>query len=251
MPADDNFKQAIKDLDLNRQERTLYQRHLFNLWGPGGVNNPDGSRSTLYQAVQEHNGKYYNIPTVWNGKREVEKWTRPSDGKVFDVPNKKALANVEKEGWDKFPAYDDPNTADKRYEQMHNYMEKDTGAFFDVMSPRVELNPPNQKMATLVQDPRYGSNDINELISERGNEGQGTNTRKPDINELDNYYNGPQQERFDKPYLFDGKDHNPSTAPPTGAEKREPLPSQFYPPTPGDNEEYPARYNLNIDYNLG
>ena len=79
--------------------------------------------------MQEHNGQYYNIPTVWNGKREVEPWTRPSDGKTFDVPNTTALQNVEKEGWEKFPAYPTPDDADERYDQMHGFMERDTEDF--------------------------------------------------------------------------------------------------------------------------
>lgn len=121
-----NFDDANEALEFTPQEASLYQRHLSNLNGPGGVDNPDGSRSSLYQAVQEHNGKFYNIPTVWDGKREVEPWTRPSDGKTFDVPNATALKKVEKEGWDKFPSYKTPEEADQRYDQMHHFMEQDT-----------------------------------------------------------------------------------------------------------------------------
>lgn len=127
-----NFAQAMKDLQLTPQEQALYRRHLSNLWGNGGVDNADGSRSTLYQSVQEHNGKYYNIPTVWDGKIETEKYTRPSDGKQFDVPNATALANVEKAGWDKFPSYDNPDTADERYGKMHGYLEKDASDYFNM-----------------------------------------------------------------------------------------------------------------------
>lgn len=125
------FKQANEALNLNQQEGDLYKRHLFNLYGSGGVDNPDGSRSSLYQAVQEHEGKYYNIPTVWDGKIETEKWTRPSDNKEFDVPNATALGNVDKEGWDKFPSYATPQEADARYDQMHQFMELDTQAYMN------------------------------------------------------------------------------------------------------------------------
>ena len=128
----DNFGQAMQDLNLTPQEQGLYKRHLANLWGDGGVDNPDGSRSTLYQSVEQHNGKFYSIPTVWNGKRETEKWTKPETGQVFDVPNATALANVAKAGWDSFPSYNDPNTADARYAQMHDYMEKDTNSYFNM-----------------------------------------------------------------------------------------------------------------------
>lgn len=122
-----HFDRAVKDLGLDDKEQALYQRHLSNLWGEGGVSNNDGSRSSLFQAVEPHNGKYYNIPTVWDGKIETEKWTRPSDNKEFDVPNKTALDNVNKAGWDSFPSYDDPQKADDRYASMHDYMDKDTG----------------------------------------------------------------------------------------------------------------------------
>lgn len=110
--------------------------HLKNLWGSGGVDNPDGSRSTLLQAVEEHNGRYYNIPTVWNGKIETEKWARPRDGKVFDIPNKTALKNVERIGWDKFPSYATPEEADERYSKMHEYLERDTSDFFKTKKKR-------------------------------------------------------------------------------------------------------------------
>lgn len=137
MPTDtdasqDNFNQATQDLNLSPQEQNLYQMHLSNLWGNGGVDNADGSRSTLYQSVQEHDGSYYSIPTVWDGKREVEPWTRSSDGKTFDVPNATALANVEKAGWDKFPSGSDPDALDARYSQMHDYMEKDTSDYMNI-----------------------------------------------------------------------------------------------------------------------
>lgn len=128
-PTSPNYEQANKDLQLNPQEQALYQQHLTNLSGPGGVDNPDGSRSTLYQSVQEHNGKYYNVPTVWNGKRETEQYTQPQSGQVFDVPNQTALQNIGKAGWDTFPSYATPDEADERYDKMHDYMEKDTAAY--------------------------------------------------------------------------------------------------------------------------
>ncbi len=124
-----NLAAADQEMKLTPQEKSLYERHLKNLRSEGGVDNPDGSRSTLFQSVQPHDGKFYNIPTVWNGKIETEKWTDPKTGKVFDVPNKTALANVEREGWDKFPSYATPEEADQRYEKMHQFMERDTGEY--------------------------------------------------------------------------------------------------------------------------
>lgn len=127
-----SLEDAKRDLNLTPQEEALYRRHVDNLTGPGGVDNPDGSRSSLYQAVQEHNGKFYNIPTVWNGKREVEKWTDPNNPeRIMDVPNTTALANVTREGWDKFPSYATPEQADERYDKMHTYMERDTARFIE------------------------------------------------------------------------------------------------------------------------
>lgn len=122
-----NLKKAQEDLNLNDQETSLYQRHLDNLWSDKGVTNADGSRSTLYQATEEHDNKYYNVPTVWDGKIETEPWIRPSDGKAFDIPNETAISNINKAGWDTFPSYNTPEEADTRYSSMHDYMEKDTG----------------------------------------------------------------------------------------------------------------------------
>lgn len=143
-----NFSKADEALGLSEQEGNLYKRHLENLYGTGGVDNPDGSRSSLYQAVQEHNGKFYNIPTVWNGKREVEPYTK-SDGTVMDVPNKTALDNVEREGYDKFPSYSDPDEADARYDQMHGFMEKDTQDYLHrARGGKVNHNPTDAQKAS-------------------------------------------------------------------------------------------------------
>src|SRR4051812_4169706 len=90
-PTSNNSALASQELNLSPEEQALYSRHLTNLRGPGGVDNSDGSRSTLYQAVQEHNGKFYSVPTVWDGRREVEPYTR-QDGSTMDVPNPTALA---------------------------------------------------------------------------------------------------------------------------------------------------------------
>lgn len=119
-----HLNEADEALGLTQQEGDLYRRHLSNLTGPGGVTNPDGSRSTLYQSTQEHEGKFYNVPTVWNGKRETQPYTRP-DGSTLDVPNDTAMANIRQEGWDKFPSYNTPEEADSRYDQMHQFMEQD------------------------------------------------------------------------------------------------------------------------------
>jgi len=113
-PLASNFNQAVRDLNLTPQERDLYQRHLANLTGAGGVDNANGSRSTLFQSTVERDGRTYNIPTVWNGKI-----LSPQD----------AMKRVDAVGWDKFPSYGSQAEAEARYNQMHAYMEKDTGHF--------------------------------------------------------------------------------------------------------------------------
>lgn len=129
--SNSHFQDADEALGFNKQEADLYKRHLDNLWGDGGVTNPNGSRSSLYQAVQPHDGKFYNIPTVWNGKIETQSWVHPQTGKTWEVPNQTALDNVEKEGWDKFPSYSTSKEADDRYQDMHGFMEQDTGDYFN------------------------------------------------------------------------------------------------------------------------
>lgn len=128
MPQQTNLPQADAAMNLSPQEQALYMRHIANLYGPGAVDNPDGSRSTLYQSVEPHDGQFYNIPTVWDGKREVQPYTR-ADGSVMDVANPTALNNVAKAGWNTFPAYPSPDVADARYEQMHRFLEQDTANY--------------------------------------------------------------------------------------------------------------------------
>jgi hypothetical protein len=135
MPQQTNLPQANAAMNLSPQEQALYMRHITNLYGPGGVDNPptpqdpQGSRSTLYQSIEPHDGRYYSIPTVWNGKREVQPYIRPN-GSTLDVANPTALANVAKAGWDTFPSAATPEAADARYGQMHDYLEKDTSDYF-------------------------------------------------------------------------------------------------------------------------
>jgi hypothetical protein len=113
-PPASNLEQATKDMNLSPQERALYQRHLDNLNGPGGVDNPDGSRSSLKQITVESDGKTYSIPTVY-------------DGKI--VSNEEAIKRAGAEGFDKFPSYATEQEAQARYDQLHGYMDKDTGQY--------------------------------------------------------------------------------------------------------------------------
>lgn len=138
----------------------------------------------------------------------------------------------------------------------------DTAAPAKSFDPEAKVGPQSSiaaryKVASAIQDPVYTSDDINELISERPTAGMtgSSDTRKPDINELDKTYDSPQQERFNRPYAY-GPQKDPSEQPPTGAEKKEPLPSHFYPPTPGDENDPDKKgtkpgWNIPSDYDLG
>lgn len=130
-----NFVQATHDLQLTSQEQALYQRHLANLNGSGGVDNdgsnpslPAGSRSTLFQTTMQNpdTGQFHNVPTVWNGK--VEANFDPSG--QFQGISDQGAANVKAAGINSFPAYNSEDEAEARYQQMHNYMDKDTGQYF-------------------------------------------------------------------------------------------------------------------------
>ncbi len=110
MPNMANFNAAHDALKMTPEEQALYMRHLANVRGPGGVDRPDGSRSTLFQMSVQMGDRIYNIPTVW-------------DGKI--VPPAQALKLAHMEGIEKFPSYPTTDEAEARYEAMHGYMEKD------------------------------------------------------------------------------------------------------------------------------
>jgi len=108
--------QPMGSMNLTPQETFLYQHHLQNLIGPGKVMNADGSISTIFQFPAEHGGKFYNIPTVW-------------DGKILSADEaKKRAAKI---GWDKWPSYSTPEEADARYMRMHDAMDSDVGSYLE------------------------------------------------------------------------------------------------------------------------
>lgn len=112
-PPQDNFNAANTAMKLTPEEQALYQRHLTNAWGPGGVDNPDGSRSTLYQVGFTHgDGRTYNVPTVY-------------DGKIISPDS--AISRAISGGIQRFPSYQSPFEAENRYQRMHGYMERDVG----------------------------------------------------------------------------------------------------------------------------
>ena len=109
----------IAALNLTPEETNLYQHHIGNLQSGLAVRNPtiapgeDRSTSTILQRVVEHDGRYYNIPSVWDGvilQREIDA--------------RKRAAQL---GWDYWPSYSTPEEADARYNLMHDAMEKDIG----------------------------------------------------------------------------------------------------------------------------
>lgn len=138
-------------MNLTPQEKALYERHLTNLTGPGGVDNPDGSRSTLYQATVEHDGKVYAIPTVWGGKI---------------LPADKAVDRVRQEGWDKFPAYKTEAEAEARYNQMHGYMEKDTSTFLRGRDLKTHLTLDDSRNLKWVKDVEFHPNQLRQIESD-------------------------------------------------------------------------------------
>lgn len=108
---------AKRRLFLSPQEAALYEHHLKNLWGPTGVDNPDGSRSTLFQMSTDTGGQTYNMPTVY-------------DGKILSPDA--AFQRAQAIGLDRFPAYANTDAAERRYGQMHDQMENDRGADTDI-----------------------------------------------------------------------------------------------------------------------
>lgn len=137
-----NYKDANAALQMTPQEQALYQRHLKNLWGNGGVDNPDGSRSTLFQmSTTGPDGQTYNMPTVYNGQI---------------LPPGAAYQQAQQQGLQTFPSYETPDQAESRYQQMHGFMDKDTSAYMDVrhgsLVPQIDLaSPQNLALARILQ----------------------------------------------------------------------------------------------------
>ena len=106
---------AVKALDLTPQEQNLYKYHLTNLAGSGKIIRPSGQISTVEQAVVEGpGGKFYSIPTVWDGKQLPPAEARKRAGAI---------------GWSNWPTYSSARAADQRYQDIHPYIERDTAAW--------------------------------------------------------------------------------------------------------------------------
>ena len=89
-------------------------RHVLNMLSPNGVNLPGGARASLMQIGIGSGDKEYNIPTVYEGRI---------------VPDAEAVARARAQGLNTFPSYNTSDEAERRYMQMHDYMDKDVGDF--------------------------------------------------------------------------------------------------------------------------
>lgn len=111
---DRGLRTASENLKLNARERNLYQRHLTNLYGTGGVTGEMGNRSTLMATTVGFGGRTYLIPTVWGGK-------------ILD--DDQAILKAKKLGLRNFPQYKSVEEAQARYSKMHDYMDMDVEAY--------------------------------------------------------------------------------------------------------------------------
>jgi hypothetical protein len=147
-----SFNQAVQQLGLTPQEQNLYQHHLSNLWGGGRVVQPGGDVSTVLQAVvQGPDGRYYNIPTVWNGQ-------------ALDVPTAERQARLA--GMSNYPSYATPEEADARYMAMHGMMERDTAAW-------LAQNPNADPMTAMLQRQQQTQHPVLQMLEQlRQQQGQ-------------------------------------------------------------------------------
>src|SRR4029077_20773869 len=126
-PRDLNMQRAQSEMRLSPQESALYQRHLDNLYGPGGFDHPNGARSSLLRMSTEADGRTYNIPSVYEGRQ---------------VSGQEALRRASEQGFDKFPSYPTRGEADRRYNQMHQFMDRDTSDYRARNPPAPAQLPP-------------------------------------------------------------------------------------------------------------
>lgn len=114
------FQDAVKQMGLTPQEQNLYMHHLNNLQGPGKVEGIRDTSTVLQTPVLGPGGRYYNIPTVWNGQ-------------VLDSATASQMAA--QAGWHNWPSYPTPQAADLRYERMHDYFERDLESYREARKP--------------------------------------------------------------------------------------------------------------------
>jgi hypothetical protein len=113
-----NLDAAHRELTLTAQERALYERHLDNLYGPGGIDHPSGDRYTVLPvSIEGPDGRTYLVPTVFNG-RSLEPDT-PEHRRAIDDAG----------GLSAFPSYATREEADARYNAIYEHMGRDAQAY--------------------------------------------------------------------------------------------------------------------------
>jgi|SRR5262245_10193819 len=90
-------------------QRYTYQHHYNNLL-KGGVKQKDDSTSTFRAIGVDIGGKYYMLPTIWDGKQ---------------VSNKEAVKRAKEVGLDSFISDKRRDRAEKMYEDVHQKMMED------------------------------------------------------------------------------------------------------------------------------
>lgn len=105
---------AMRGMDLTPQEMNLYRHHLEHL-PPGErfqernqLGQTEGTTSTIQQMTIERDGRVYNVPTIWHGRKirgeELGKYIQPLS---------------------QWPSYDSEEEAERRYNEMHGGLEQD------------------------------------------------------------------------------------------------------------------------------
>jgi len=104
-----HLEAAQRDLNLTPQERYLYRHHLANL-SRGGKKQPGGAISTIKNWTVGLGGRSYVIPSIWNNR---------------ELPLRDSIQQAHMVGLHNFPSYATDDEAEKRYDAIHGYMEKD------------------------------------------------------------------------------------------------------------------------------
>jgi hypothetical protein len=157
---------AMASMNLTPQEQNLYQRHLDVLNAGQGVQNPDGSTSTLYQTSADIDGKTYNFPTVW-------------DGKILP-PDQAIKRAIDEKGLNYWPSYSSPDAAEQRYNQMHQGLALDiTPSTAPIPSPRPNVPVQPSRLAdTLAGTGPFARQNVNDHQQQQP---MFANTNKPSL----------------------------------------------------------------------
>jgi hypothetical protein len=103
------------------EELNLYWHHLGNAYRPDRAITPGGDMMTVRQAnVTGPGGRQYNIPTIWDAQ---------------ELTIDEARQRAAQRGWQHWPSYSNPETAEYRYGLLHPYMDRDAGQFRATRGP--------------------------------------------------------------------------------------------------------------------